>query len=217
MLGEPVELVVLGPSAEVVDARVLWRSDGSLGLAAGRPLPIGAPVCLRGLPPTDWLYGKVESSGEHGTVIAVRGAHASDRREFARSCGALRVRYQPVGRANVAAWLAGAPVEGTWLRPDPFMDFSGSGLKFHHGPFVSVGDALLVEISIGSSHRVHRMTARVVRVEEIPNDKRDETPWEEGAAIPTHAVAVHFDCVAPETTEALVRFGERIQEALLCV
>lgn len=217
MLGEPVELVVLGAAAEVVDARVLWRSDGALGLSAGRTLPIGAPVCLRGLPPTDWLYGKVESSGEHGTVIAVRGAHASDRREFARSCGALRVRYRPARDVDVVAWLAGAPVDNGWLRPDPFMDFSGSGLKFHHDTSVAQGDALLVEVSIGSSHRVHRLTARVVRVDEIPPAERDETPWEEGASIPSHAIAVHFDRVAPETTEALVRFGERIQEALLCV
>ncbi len=215
MIGEPIEVVVLGASAEVVEARLLWRSDGVIGIGSGRVLPIGASVCVRTPVGAEWLYGRIEASGENGTIVSVRGTHASDRREFSRSCGALRLRYRLANDVEAAAWMGGERLDEEWLRPDPFMDFSGSGLKFHHGPTVAAGDTVLLELSIGTSHRTHRLTGVVVRIAEIPADERDEVPWEDGASVPTHAIAVHFEDVAPATTEALVRFGERIQEAMI--
>lgn len=215
MLGEPVEVVVLGTTATVLSARLMWRGEESLGLAMSPMLPRGTPVCIRTHEGDRWMHGRVDSDGTEVLHVSVRGTQPRDRREFNRSWGAIRVRWKVAEGNEIDRWMTGEEVGGAWHRPDPFMDFSGSGLKFHDATAPAAGEMVLVELGLPRERALHRATARVVRVREIPLEERDEAPHEPGATIPTHAVAIHFEDIAPGTTEALVGFGERIAEALI--
>ncbi len=82
----------------------------------------------------------------------------SDKREFPRLQGGLSVRYRVLadreaGRSS-KAWLAGEdlpPGDGEWREPDPFMDFSGSGLRFDDQLVCEEEDLLLVEMQVPPS------------------------------------------------------------------
>jgi len=214
---QPVELVILGASAQLIAARIDGRTDDLLELTAESPVEAGAAVCVR--EGEVWLYGKVESCEGAIVTVRVRGSSAPDRREFSRVYGAVRARYVVVdgdGELARKRWiqLGNAP-DGEWCEPDPFMDFSGSGLKFHDQQSCKSGDTLLMELSVQGASEPFRLTASVIRVDPIPDDERDEMPWEEGAVIPTHTIAVHFVDAPPNAIHALVRFAERIQEAFI--
>ncbi len=214
MLGEPIEIVVLGASATVLPARLLWRADEAVGIQVHPTLPPGTPICIRDAGGDGWMHGCVEGGGDV-LRVSVRGAQPRDRREFSRAWGAIRLRWSVGTNEELDAWMTGGDVSGPFSTPDPFMDFSGSGLKFHDSVTPRPGEMLMLELAVARDSRMHRATARVIRVTPIPDDERDERPFAPGATIPTHAIAVHFGDIAPGTTEALASFGERIAEAML--
>jgi len=143
-----------------------------------------------------------------------------DKRDFPRLQGGISVRYRRLGDAEsgdaAQAWVAGeaSPGEGEWQVPDPFMDFSGSGLRFEDRLCCSEGDLLLVEMQVPPSGNLWRATARVVRL--TPIREQEETQQKNaGRNAPTHHVAVAFEHVPREVVEALAAYTLRIQDALL--
>ena len=212
-----VELVILGDSAQILQAVILSDDGAEVRLKVDGAVEVGCRVCIR--ESNTWLYGKVEHCEGQDLRINVRGTSTSDRREFSRVYGAIQTRYQVVkGDSTLACkrWMSrGESTQGPWFVPDPFMDFSGSGLMFHDQETCSDGDTLLMELRVQGSEEVFRVTADVVRLLLIAPEERDETPFAEGAAIPSHRVAVHFLEAPANVIHALVEFAAKIQEAFL--
>jgi hypothetical protein len=105
--------------------------------------------------------------------------------------------------------------EGEWWEPDPFMDFSGSGLKFEDRLHCEAGDLVLLELSIPPAETLWRATARVVRVEPIEREGVEDADPATGDREPTHRVAIEFIDLPQEAAEALAAFTLKIQGALL--
>lgn len=139
-----------------------------------------------------------------------------DKRIFPRTYGGIRLRYQVVPAAAVPAWIdQGAAPDGTWFQPDPFMDFSGSGLKFEDIENCKAEDVLLLELHIPPSDEAYRASARVVRLFPIPPEEIEAAEREPDQPAATHQIAVHFDSLPPEAVEALMAFTLRVQDALI--
>jgi len=145
----------------------------------------------------------------------------SDKRDFPRIQGGISVRYRVLGPqdspAHVDAWIAGGdfPSQGAWRVPDPFMDFSGSGLRFDDRLTCSEGDRLLVELQVPPSGSRWRAAARVVRLSPIRQEEEEVLAADLPQGVPTHHIAVAFENLPAEATEALAAFTLRIQDALL--
>ena len=186
-------------------------------------LELGTQIILDGEPENELrMTGMVvEVSGSKFRVETDRVV-LSDKRSFPRMQGGIRVRYRVLsGRGSKAvssAWLNGdeAPGrEGDWWEPDPFMDFSGSGLKFDDQLHCAVEDSLLLELQVPSSEGCWHATARVVRIEPIPPEEKDDMDDVRRELAPTHQIAVEFIHIPKEATEAIATFTLRIQSALL--
>ena len=213
-----VEMMVLGDEATLISAFVVTNEDGRLTLRPDRPVASGASVCVRSAE-DGWAYGRVVSV-EPDVVVEVRGTTRSDRREFFRVEGSIHCKYQVLkGPGHELArerWIQhGIAADVTWLTPDPFMDFSASGLKFQHTETCAADDVLLLEVGIPGTDKTYRTTAHVVRLFQLSEEERDELALAGGTGSATHAVAIHFLEIAPEAIEALVMWTESIQESLL--
>jgi hypothetical protein len=149
-------------------------------------------------------------------TLSIRRSQPRDKREFPRMQGGIQLRYttlSPPDAAAEAAWAdrGEAPEGAQWRVPDPFMDFSASGLKFDDAPVCADGDRLLMELEVPTAEGRWRGVARVVRVSPIPEDER-----EEGAdAESTHYIAVEFTQLPAEAIEALMHFTLHLQGSLL--
>jgi hypothetical protein len=136
--------------------------------------------------------------------------------------GGVHVRYLVLGAGageeDASAWVAGgdAPGEGgTWREPDPFMDFSGTGLRFEDQLHCKTEDRMLIELRLPSSEDLWRATARVVRVDSIRPEDFEARGEKKPGSVPTHQIAVQFVDLPADAAEALTAFGMRIQDALL--
>lgn len=218
--GSTVTLVYAGSVAPVLARATVESVDGDA--LAFRLLPpreslpgveVGAVVIAQ---TSDRVaaHAFVRLERVEGAVVAGRvdRTPAPDRRSYPRSYGALHVRYdvrRVMNDAEIDEWLHGSAAGSPPYAPDPFMNFSPSGLAFDDLPRAVPGELLLMEIVIPPDPRPHRLTARVMRVEALPADERDEgTPG-------THRIAVRFEGVGAGTTEALLRYTVRIQDAYL--
>ncbi len=153
-----------------------------------------------------------------GTLLRVESGRVvrRDKRIFPRMFGGIRLRYLVTDPSQVASWMEGSAVDSDgWREPDPFMDFSGSGLKFEDGEHCKAGDTLLMELSIPATEGSFRATASVVRVIPISEEEREHAERDPGAPIPTHEIAVHFLELPSEAVEALMAFTLRVQGALI--
>lgn len=213
-----VEMMVLGEEATLISAFVVANEDGRLTLRPDRPVADGVSVCVRSSE-DGWAYGRVVSVDPE-VVVQVRGNRAADRREFFRVEGSIHCKYQVLkGPGHDLArerWVQhGEATDAEWLTPDPFMDFSASGLKFQHTETCASDDVLLLEVGVPGTDDTYRTTARVVRLFPLSQEERDELARAGGTGASTHAVAVHFLEIAPEAIEALVMWTESIQESFL--
>jgi hypothetical protein len=102
----------------------------------------------------------------------------------------------------------GAPT-GQEFEPDPFMNFSVTGLAFDDIESCRADDLLGFVITIPREAHTWRGVASVVRVWRIPIDERDES------IAATHRIAVNFTELPDDARLALGRHTERIQEAWL--
>ncbi|MEC7948137.1 MAG: hypothetical protein VX265_11265 [Myxococcota bacterium] len=140
-----------------------------------------------------------------------------EKRAFPRLHGGLPVRYRVIGAgphadAMLGDWVSGderLAEEGEWHRPDEFMNFSVTGLRFEAPDIANEGDALLLELGVRGRKERWRCGARVVRIFDIPPDERDpETGFR-------HRLAVRFENIPESAQQALSEMTLDIQEALL--
>lgn len=134
-----------------------------------------------------------------------------DKRLYPRLYGNIplsyRAHHSAEGELSVHRWLAGSTHDGPQppLRtPEPFMNFSVSGVCFEDTiPFEK--DALvLMELGVGELPGRWRATGRVVRVERLPDGDT-----------PLYSIAVNFETLPDAAMQALSDFTLTIQEALL--
>jgi hypothetical protein len=223
----PVEVLCMSLTTPVIKkGRITCHGDGFCEVALDgneAPLEGGTSVIVDAGPETGVRI--------KGQVVAVSGSRfrveserlvLPDKRSFPRVMGGIRVRYRVVSgkgaKAAASAWLKGDDkprAEGEWWEPDPFMDFSGSGLKFDDRLHCKVGDELLLQLQVPPGREVWRATARVVRLDPLPPPAQDELDEIQRELAPTHQIAIQFVELPPEASEALSAFTLRVQDALL--
>lgn len=213
----PIDLVIVDETAAVHPAEIV-RQDGRVAWVRTEAAPTeGTAVCLQGESVAQWQYGRVDGTWMHGVIVSVRGTTHSERRDFARVFGGITLLYQVAASSDdltAKRWMeSGEGAASEWHTPDPFMDFSGSGMRFQHVPNCKSGDMLLMEFKVPGSEEWHRAIGDVVRVLDIPEEQRDDEPYEDGLPIPTHWIAVHYRAIAASTVRSLLSFTERVQEA----
>lgn len=223
----PVEIICLSVTPPVIRrGRVTGQEEGrwDVLLEEAEPrLEPGMRVVLEGGPDRDVrIKGLVAAREGLRLSLEPQRVVPPDKRSFPRMYGGIHVRYCVLspgeGETKASAWVSGddAPgKEGEWREPDPFMDFSGTGLRFEDQLKCRPNDMLLMELALPGSEERWRATARVVRVDPIrPEDLvgPDEEPRKQA---PTHQIAVQFADLPTDATEALTAFAMRIQDALL--
>jgi PilZ domain-containing protein len=126
-----------------------------------------------------------------------------DRRYAPRLQGGIKLAYRVVGSS-------------VWFEPDPWMDFSLTGLRFQDVARLEEGDPLALRMRLPVDDGEHEATAHVVRVSTIAPEEAATVDL--GPSPIEHAtceVAIEFDHIAPETVYAFALFTERIQDAAL--
>jgi hypothetical protein len=147
-------------------------------------------------------------------TLEVRMKH-TDLREYPRMYAGIQLEYTAIPgddsavAEDIERWNKGEAVSRSFRSPDPFMNFSATGLQFEDIKACNDNDTLLVLIQIPKQDISWRALARVVRVSEIPEDQRDE--YSEA----THRVAVHFVQLSEEARVALREHTLKIQRAFL--
>ena len=135
-----------------------------------------------------------------------------EKREYPRMNGGITLRYFVIKGDPVAgtdAWMRGGAAPATLFEPDPFMNFSVTGLAFDDLENCKDGDTLGFTITVPRADHTWRGACSVVRVWRIPVDERDDS-------IPaTHRVAVHFTELPDDARAALKAHTEHIQDAWL--
>ncbi len=146
-------------------------------------------------------------------LVKITRVPTADKREYPRMNGGIVLKYHVLPKANleeaVDAWLNGGRAVAPEHEPDPFMNFSVTGLAFDDVETCTDGDRIALVLTIPKEPHAWRGTGHVVRVWRIPIDERDDT------IDATHRVAVEFVDLPDEARVALGRHTERIQEAWL--
>ncbi len=223
----PVEIICLSVTPPVIrKGCVSSRGAGRCEVVLEQPEPRlepGMRVVLDGSPDRDLrIKGRVAEVDGPTLQVETERLVPPDKRSFPRMYGGIHIRYRvladPEAEAESSVWLTGgdAPAwEGDWREPDPFMDFSGTGLRFEDRLHCDKDDRMLVELRLPSSEECWRAVARVVRVDPIRPEDLEGREGDREEPVPTHQIAVQFEQLPPDATEALTDFAMRIQDALL--
>lgn len=223
----PVEILCLSVTPPVIRrGRVTCPGKGpcEVVLEEAEPrLEPGMRVVLDGGPDRPFRIKGLIANAEGASLrIETERVVPPDKRSFPRMYGGVHIRYRVLGPGEAdkgaSAWLSGEEMpggEGEWREPDPFMDFSGTGLRFEDRHPCKPEDRMLIELRLPSSKDSWRTTARVVRVDPIRSDELEAGGEVGKDPAPTHQIAVQFLDIPPEATEALTEFAMRIQDALL--
>ena len=207
-------------------ARITCREEGYCEVVLDAPeeeLTTGMRVVLDGGPDTGLrIKGVIGKKEGRDLRVDTPERVPPDKRGFPRIQGGIRLRYRVAPKAEaeklVPAWTAGEEIpgdEGAWYAPDPFMDFSGSGLKFEDRLRCDAGDVLLLQLQIPPEKEPFRAVAKVVRTEAIVVDEENDPGEGRAEEAPSHKVAVEFIDLPQKGAEALGAFMLRIQDALL--
>jgi hypothetical protein len=223
----PIQVLCLSSTPPLIrNGRVTSREAGRYDVMLAEPEPafkVGMRVVLDGGPGTAIrIMGVVAEASMSQLRVQTGRVVQPDKRAFPRMYGGVSVGYRVLTakeRAKVApAWIAGEDKprrEGAWHEPDPFMDFSGSGLKFEDELHCKVGDLLLIELHVAPSDDRWHATGRVVRIEPLRPDDMEASDEEQQGPAPTHQIALQFEHLPQEAREALAAFTLKIQNALL--
>ncbi len=201
--GERLEVLLEGESDFQPGMRVAvaGRTEGALRILGTVSETQGRRVCI-----------------ETGRVIP------EEKRAFPRMPGGIRLRYCTLSGQDMEkacrSWMSGQDDScgaAQWREPDPFMDFSASGLRFEDERACQVGDTVLLEFQVPGAPEIWRAVARVVRVEPIDHGGDGAEPGGAGNSGrgQAYAIAVHFIDLPAGAREALGAFTLRIQNALL--
>jgi len=154
---------------------------------------------------TGTITGLVEAAdGTFVVDFTDHERHSADKRDFPRLHAGLPISYMPATTESAQAWVDGESVDGEWTTPDPYMNFSVSGLRFDAAHNLKQGDLLNITLQIGGADESWRVTGRVVRVFEVPVDSP--------AAC---SVAVSFEHLPTDALDALSDLTLQIQDSLL--
>jgi hypothetical protein len=223
----PVEIVCLSVTPPVIrKARATFPGEGPCEVVLEEPEPRlepGMRVVLDGGPGRGVrIKGRIAAIEGNRLRVETERVVPPDKRSFPRMFGGIHVRYRVLAEGEIgelgSAWVSGAAApgkEGEWREPDPFMDFSGTGLRFEDQLHCRTKDLLLIELAVPSSEDRWHGTARVVRVDPIGPEDLEGRDEEERKRAPTHQIAVEFVELPTEATEAITSFAMRIQDALL--
>ncbi len=218
----PVEVVcTTGEVPFVAEGRISRFAEGVYTLELDRDatrLESGNAVILNFLDgTTPRVIARITEVRNNQLTCTQQKVREREKRAFPRLHGGLPVRYRvagagPAAEALTAAWLAGdetVGAEGDWHRPDEFMNFSVTGLRFEAPDIANEGDALLLELGVRGRKERWRCGARVVRIFDIPPDEQDpETGF-------IHRFAVSFEEIPEAAQHALSEMTLDIQEALI--
>jgi hypothetical protein len=223
----PVEIFCLSVTPPVIrKGRATCPGDGPCEVVLEEPEPRlepGMRVVLDGGPDRDVrIKGRIAAIEGNRLRVETERVVPPDKRSFPRMYGGIHVRYRVLAEGESeevgSAWVSGADApgkEGVWREPDPFMDFSGTGLRFEDQLHCRTNDLLLIEVALPSSEDRWHATARVVRVDPIGPEDLEGGDEEERKRAPTHQIALQFVDLPTEATEALTTFAMSIQDALL--
>ena len=146
------------------------------------------------------LIGQVESQTDQKLDVSIVRVSPREKRYFPREDGGIDMHWKRLERSGsevaTHAWRRGLfEVDGNedWNTPEPFMNFSASGLRFRDLAPCSEGDIVLIAFRLQGRTAWHRATAVVVR--------RDQP---ENGACPEIAVA--FQDLEPETVQLLADY-----------
>lgn len=197
-------LVQTGAVPPVVCAGTVIASDDTslvFQLAPGARAPTAGGAAVVDRPGGLRVIGVVDEVTGDRVRVRIQRTAAPDKREFPRVEGAVHVRFHVGDAAAVSAWLAGRPGPGPAWEPEPYMNFSVTGLQFDIDAPVRAEDVLLIALRVPRSERTWRVVGRVVRVD--------------GAADGQRTVAVQFTHLSAGAANALRRHTTRIQKAIL--
>ncbi len=160
------------------------------------------------------MVGVVEGVQSSRVSIAVEKSVRRDLREYPRTYGGIHLRYRVLDSKDAAdaviSWMGGEDAEGElglWRRPDPYMNFSATGLRFEEPQATCTGgDLVLLEMDVPTSPVPWRAVAEVVRCAPLPEEEQTEDA--------THFIALSFTDIPSEASQALARFTLRVLSAL---
>ncbi len=195
----------------IVEGVVLEHADGHVEVA----LPDGTSMPKPGAA----LVLEFPGSGqprEMATVLSVEGQkfktklriRHQDQRDAARLYAGLRLSYCVVPAdkpVDAAAWLAGGDAPSELFQPDPYMNFSLTGLQFEDVARCAGGDFILFTLQLPKKRAVWRGIGKVVRVGVIPPGER------ESESQATHRIAMQFTELPEEARAALLDLTGRMQ------
>lgn len=210
-----VEVVCTGGPAPFIASGRATGADGKWTVHVDRDassLPRDARAILTFEDPTSpRIVGIVEEVAGNRIELVERVVRERERRAFPRLVAGLQLKARALATteadAETAAWMAGddGPLDrGTWFHPDPFMNFSVTGLRFQGPDILASGTPLLLELGIRNQGS-WRCVARVVRTFTAP----------EGGDPSQSQVAVEFTSIPDEAEIALSELTLRIQDQLL--
>ena len=210
----PVELIC--PTADppvMVEARLRAFSGEQCDIELTAPEPgleVGARVVLT-VAREDGLRLLGAVTAVNGTTIELDVGRPTrqDKRDYPRVDGGVDMRYRVLGEGEddrtAHAWLHGLSEvddDDAWHEPDPYMNVSGSGLRFQDDKHCETGDLLLVDLDVPTFEGRVRSVARVVRTERARSRR-------------SHYIAAQFEHLPSEAREALTRFTLLQQHAEL--
>ena len=170
----------------------------------------GTRVVLNLRAPPQRLTGTIIRR-EDGLIAAqTHKTPAPDERYFPRMAGGIDLRYRCGKLGEASRWMSGKEVNGDFRTPDPFMNFSVTGLRFDDSAHCETGDTLLLDFSLPNTETRWRAVGRVVRVSELP-----ETELDDALDDTTHQVAVRFTDLPESAAAALEAFTIRLQRAMV--
>lgn len=144
------------------------------------------------------IFGLVEWHAGRDLEINITRVNHHEKRYFPREYGGIDVRWKRMdGRRPVTAeaWRRGlhSVDDEEWNTPDPYMNFSASGLRFRDTSPCDEGDTVLIALRPHGQAEWHRAIATVVRrASSLENESAE--------------IAVAFQDIDPASVEALADF-----------
>ena len=153
-------------------AGVMTRFEGSSCIvevsSAGALVPEGARAVVSVTSHGGMrILGAVTASEGDRLDMEIIRVVRKDKRDYPRMFGGIELRYRVVPEEEMAlaerAWtagLAGVSDDHPWHEPDPFMNFSGSGIRFRDRDACEAGDQLLIEMKVPTTERCSGVEAQ---------------------------------------------------------
>lgn len=189
-----------------------WIEEGAISIEFPY-LPSGITLNTKAilnfpLDKSPMITTEVDHIQDNKLQLSLSRIHERDKRAFPRHYGNIplffRVLEDTEEELVTRQWKANViDVDESWSRPEPFMNFSVSGVSFENSEAAAVGQVALVEFCVGQDTTKWRGLARVVRCRLL---SQKESRYE---------IAIHFEFLPEEAVMLLSEFTLSIQEAMM--